>query len=61
MSRFPRFRSILEQEFWRHYNEISASVAWGALVMSEYIYLAFYLWDLVIDYDHAVERLSFEC
>jgi adenylate cyclase len=29
--------------------QISASVAWGALLLGEGIYLAFYLWDLVID------------
>lgn len=50
---FPSFPIHLEQDFWRHYNEISASVAWGALVLGECIYLAFYLWDLVIDYDNA--------
>jgi signal transduction histidine kinase len=50
---FPTFPIHLEQEFWRHYNEISASVAWGALLLGEGIYLVFYLWDLLIDYDHA--------
>jgi hypothetical protein len=54
---FRTFPPQLDREFHEHYNENNTSVAWGAMVLGEFLYLAFYLWDLVVDYDQAPKPL----
>jgi signal transduction histidine kinase len=54
---FHSFPKQFNDEFRKHYNEASSSIAWGALVLGECLYLAFYFWDLVIDYDRSSNTL----
>jgi signal transduction histidine kinase len=47
---FPGFPVHLESEFKRYYNESSMSVARGGVFLGICVYLAFYFWDVTIDY-----------
>jgi len=54
---FPLFPPTLEDRFRIHYNETSAPVGWVALLLGGLLYLAFYFWDLVVDYDRSSQTL----
>jgi signal transduction histidine kinase len=54
---FPLFPPALEDRFRIHYNETSAPVGWVALLLGGILYLAFYFWDLVVDYDRSSQTL----
>jgi signal transduction histidine kinase len=54
---FSTFPAHLEAEFQKHYNESSEPIAWRAMILGECLYLAFYFWDVVIDYNHSMETL----
>jgi hypothetical protein len=55
---FPLFPPTLEDRFRIHYNETSAPVGWVALLLGGSLYLAFYFWDLVVDYDRSSQTLA---
>src|SRR5260370_38582411 len=57
-SLFPSFPAPLNDNFKQYYNENSEPVARIAAFLGIFIYIAFYFWDLVIDYDHSTETLS---
>jgi signal transduction histidine kinase len=50
---FPYMSPAQEREFHRHYNDRGATVARVGLILGEFLYLAFYFWDRVIDYAHS--------
>lgn len=54
---FPYFPSSLEAEFNRRYNEISAPLASSGIFIGIFILMAFYFWDVVIDYNHSAQTL----
>jgi adenylate cyclase len=54
---FSTFPPHLEAEFQRHYNESSEPIAWRAMILGECLYLTFYFWDVVIDYDHSIQTM----
>lgn len=53
-SSFPRH---LESEFHLRYNETSAPIASSGIAIGVFILMAFYFWDLVIDYAHSNQTL----
>src|SRR4051794_33719108 len=54
---FPLFPPTLEESFRIHYNQTSAPVGWVSLLLGGFLYLAFYFWDLVVDYDRSSQTL----
>ena len=58
LSLFPSFPAQLNDNFKQHYNESSEPVAWWSVtVLGAFLYLAFYFWDRVIDYEHSTKTL----
>jgi adenylate cyclase len=54
---FPSFPREFETEFSRRYNEDAAPVARIALMFGVAVYLAFYVWDRVVDIDNSTKTL----
>jgi signal transduction histidine kinase len=46
---FPDFPREMEVEFNHQYNLDSARISWSAAIIAQFLYMAFYFWDRVID------------
>jgi adenylate cyclase len=55
---FLRISGALGVEFRRRYNEENSSVAWVAVLIGTFLYLAFYFWDRVLDDTRSTETLT---
>lgn len=55
---YPWFPLSLEVQFRRHYNQQSAKVARYSMMLGGIVYIAFYIWDRVLDVDHSLQTLG---
>jgi hypothetical protein len=54
---FPSFPKDLQAEFYRRYNEDAVILARIALILGSILWLAFHIWDRVIDIDDSSKTL----
>ena len=55
---YPSFPKDLEHEFLRQYNQDSTRFARIALILGGIVYVGFYIWDVVIDFEHSTQTLA---